>query len=104
MSGVALSGGLERPLYEAVRVNCLGNSKMLEMSESRDTCQGELLTGSGTNPRERSVLQSTKLKGVGDLKSVSTSDIKMQSLDFFLAGFLSCFGLVFPHYTPVSTF
>ena len=55
---------------------------MLEMPESWGTCQGELLTGSGTSPRERSVLQSTKLKGIGDLKSALTSDVEMQSLEF----------------------
>ena len=38
--------------------------------------------GGGTNPRERSVLQSTKLTGVGDLKSVLTSDTEMQGLEF----------------------
>ena len=81
---------------------------MLEMPESWDTCQGELLTGSGTSPRERSVLQSTKeVKGVGDLKSALTSDMEMQSLEFaqlvfglaLVQYFLSmlpslCFGMV----------
>jgi hypothetical protein len=38
--------------------------------------------GNGTSPRERSRLQSTKLKGVGDLKHVLTSDLEMQSLEF----------------------
>jgi hypothetical protein len=33
----------------------------------------KLLTGSGTSLRERSVLQTTKLKGVGYLKSPLTS-------------------------------
>jgi hypothetical protein len=53
---------------EAVKVKpgCLGDPKMLEMPELWAACQGELLTGSGYSPR--SVLQSTKLKGVGDLK------------------------------------
>ena len=37
-----------------------------------------------TNPRERSVLQSTKLKGVGDLKSALTSDMEKQSLECVL--------------------
>lgn len=32
--------------------------------------------------RGRSLLQSTNMKGVGDLKSAFTSDIKMQSLRF----------------------
>ena len=38
--------------------------------------------GSGTSPRERNVLQYTKLNGVGDLKSVLTSDMEVQSLEF----------------------
>jgi len=46
---------------------------MLEMSESWDTCHKKLLTGNRTNPRKRSVLQSTKLKGVGNLKSIFIS-------------------------------
>jgi hypothetical protein len=52
------------------------------MPELWDTCQGELLTDSGTGPRERSVLQSTKLKGIRELKSALTSDMEMQSLEF----------------------
>jgi hypothetical protein len=36
----------------------------------------------GTNQRERNVLQSTKLKGIGNLKGVSTSDMEMKSLEF----------------------
>ena len=42
------------------------------MPESWDTCHGKLLTGSGTSSIERSVLQSTNLKGVGDLKTIVT--------------------------------
>ena len=57
---------------------------MLEMSDSWGTCQEELLTGSGTSPRERSVLLSTEVKRVGDLK---ISDMEMQSLEFAQLGF-----------------
>jgi len=56
--------------------------EILKMPELWDTCQGELLRGSGTSPRERSVLQSTKLKGVRYLKSMLTSDGEMQNLEF----------------------
>ena len=49
--------------------------------------------------RESSVLQSKKLKGAGDLKSALTSDIKIE-FGAGLAGFQSCFGPVFPYYTP----
>ena len=55
---------------------------MLETTEPWDSCQGKLLTDTGTSPRERSVLQSTKLKGVGDLKSILTPDLEMQSVKF----------------------
>ena len=34
------------------------------------------------SPREKSVLQSRKLKGVGDLMSTMTSDEEMDSLAF----------------------
>jgi hypothetical protein len=49
-------------------------------------CQRELLARSGISPRERSVLQSSRLKGVGNLKSTLTSDIVMQNLEFALLG------------------
>jgi hypothetical protein len=52
------------------------------MSELWDCCRGKLLTRSRTIPRERNVPQSTKLKGVGDLKTVLTSDKEMRSLEF----------------------
>ena len=69
----------------------LETPKMLEMPELWDTCQGKLLTGNGTSPRERSLLQSTKLKEL---------DIRYKDAVFRVhpAGFLSCFGPVFPHY------
>lgn len=54
---------------------------MLEMPESWNTCRGKLLTGEGTSPRERSVLLSRKLNGVGDLKRALTPDLEMQSLE-----------------------
>ena len=53
--------------------------KLLEMPESLGASYGELLTGSGTRQRERTMLQSTKLKGDRDLKNILTSDIEMQS-------------------------
>jgi len=42
------------------------------MPELWGTCQGALLTGSGTSPRDRSISQSTKL----------TSDMEMKNLEF----------------------
>jgi hypothetical protein len=57
---------------------------MLEMPEPWDSCQGKLLTGRSIGPRETRLLQSTKMKGTGDLKSCF--------------GFLVFFGSVSPHY------
>ena len=46
---------------------------------------------------KRIVLQSTKMKGVGDLKSTLTTDMMIQSLE--LAQLVSCLFLqVFVHY------
>ena len=61
----------------------------------QDTCWGKLLTGSGTSPRQRIVLQSTKLKGVGH----QTWRCRVWSLpSWFLAlsiiPSLWCFGMV----------
>ena len=47
------------------------------------------------------MLQSTKLKGVGDVKSVLMFDKEMQILS---AGFQSYFDPVFPHYIPYPMF
>ena len=74
-------------IMEAVKVKCFGNAKLLEMPESWDTSQGSLITRCGTRPRERSVLQSTNLKGVRELKSVLMSDVEVQSLKFTLLVF-----------------
>jgi hypothetical protein len=71
---------------------------MLEMPEPWNTCQGKLLTGNGPSPGERSLLQSTKMKGVGDLKSTLTSDMEMQSLEFAQLDSGVLFGPEFPHY------
>ena len=83
--------------------DCLGDPKWLQMPQLWDTCQGELLTGSRTNIRERSILQSTKLKGVGYLKDILTIDMEMQNLEVCSTGQF-CFGTVFSHYAPFPTF
>lgn len=67
------------------------------MPEVWDTCQGKLLTESGTSPGAKCMLQSTKVKGVGDLKNVLTSDMEIQS-GICPAGFPSGFAPVFPYY------
>ena len=77
---------------------------MLEMPELWDTYQEKLLRVGRTSPRKRSVLQSTKLKGVGDLGECF--DIRHGDVEFevWLAGFWSCFGLVFSPYVPFPPF
>lgn len=67
---------------------------MLEIPESWDTCIGELLTGHRTSSREISVLQTIKMKGDENLKSVLTSDREIQSLDISKL----VFGLVLVQY------
>jgi hypothetical protein len=43
------------------------------------------------------------LKGVGDLKSILTSDMEMQSLEFAQLLFGLCFGPIFPHFFSLSS-
>lgn len=54
---------------------------MLKMPDTRDTCQKELLTRYEISLR---VWQPIKLKGVGKLRTVMTSDLEIQSLEFSL--------------------
>ena len=63
-------------------LDCLWDPKLGELSESWDTCQAELLSGSRTKSRRKSVLQSTKLERVRDLKNILISGMKMQNLLF----------------------
>ena len=78
MSGVSLNGGPKRPLHEAMKVKSglPWRPQDVEIPELYSTYWGELLTASGTSPGERSVLQSTNLNGVGNLKSTLTSDMR----------------------------
>ena len=105
MSAVPLQGGLEVPLCEAVKVKPRLPWRPHDVGDARAVghLQRELLTGSGASPGERSVLASTKLKGVGDLKNILTSDVEMQSLEF-PAGFWSCVGAIFPRYASFPMF
>ena len=73
---VSLQEGSESPLHEAVKVK---PGLCWRPQDVRDA-KKKLQTECGTSPRERSVLQSTKLEGVGDMKSPLTSDIEMQNL------------------------
>ena len=72
VSAISLQGDQEKPLNEGMKVKLGLTWRPQDVGSTRAV--GNLLrraiTGSGTSPRKRSVLQSTKLKGVGDLKSV----------------------------------
>jgi hypothetical protein len=72
---------------------------MLEASESWDFCRERQLAGNGNSPREN-VLQSTKLKGVGDLKSTLTSDMEIQRWEFARL----VFGLPWPSVSSLCSF
>lgn len=63
----------------------------------------ELHIRHGINPRRKVLLQSTKVKGVGDLECF---DIRPEDAEFkdFPAGICSCLCLVFPHYAPFLLF
>jgi hypothetical protein len=78
---LSLHGSPERLLYEIVKGRPR-DSKRLDMPDLWDTCPGKLLPGSATSPRERSLLQSTKLKGAGELKNTLISNMEMQSWEF----------------------
>ena len=52
------------------------------MPELRDANQKALLSGNGINPRKRSALQSQKMKEIRDLKSILTSNMEKQNLEF----------------------
>lgn len=86
MSGLSLKRGPERPLSESIKLEeQIGNSKMLEMPEL-----GYLLKKAVEhvwNQQKRNVLQSIKVKEVGELKNVLTSGIEKQNLRFALMAF-----------------
>lgn len=75
---------MEGSLYEAVKGLSvkLWHTRMLEMTETWDTCQGKLLSGNGTSPRERIMFQSKTVKGVWELKCDLTAVMEMQSLGY----------------------
>lgn len=60
--------------------------KTLHMPETGDIYQGELHKGSGSKPREKIMLQATKLKGQSCLHLL-VSDMELQDLEFVSLGF-----------------
>ena len=100
----SLNGGLvERPLHEAVKLKPGLPWKTQGVRDVRvwDTCRRELLMGSGTSPRERSVLHAVN-KGKHGWGPEELFDIRHKNTEVRVCptGFLSCFGLVFPIYAP----
>lgn len=75
---------------------------MLYMPETGDIYQGELHKGSGSKPRERIMLQATKLKGQSCLHLL-VSDMELQDLEVCLSRFQFCLGLVFLYYTLIPS-
>lgn len=57
---------------------------MFEMPDLENTSQEELQTACEISPRNRSVLQSTNLNGIGDMKITLTPDMEIQSMEFVL--------------------
>ena len=93
MSAMSFQGDQERPLNEGMKEKLELTWRPQDVGSTR--AMGNLLrraiAGSGISPRKRSVLQSTKLKGIGHLKSVLTSHIRMQILE--LSQLLFCLAL-----------
>lgn len=66
-----------------VSLDCIWESKMLEMPRSGDTCQGKLKTRCGSSWREKYVTVN-KAAWIWDLKSPLASSIEMKNLEFTL--------------------
>lgn len=64
-------------------LHCIGDIKTFEVPEPWDVYHGELLTGSGTSPREEGGLQSAELEGQNIL-SYLTPDLELQGRSFVL--------------------
>ena len=73
-------------MHEAVNVNSGLPWRPQNVGDARAMgyLHGELQTGCGTSPSEKSMWQSTKLKGVGDMKSTLRSDMEVQNLESIL--------------------
>ena len=78
---VSLNKSLEKPLQEAVKLKPELSWRCWRC-QSHGICAKESCYKGVEPAQEREVLQSTKLKGVGDLKNALTSDMEMQSLEF----------------------
>ena len=94
---------LERLLCETVKVKHILPWRPQDVRDTR-ACSGKLLTKSGTSPRERSVFVVNKAERSWSFEE--HFDIRLGDAEFevCLAGFQSCFGLVFSHWAPFSAF
>lgn len=93
VTGEYLHVGPERPLYEAEKMKCGLHWRPHGVGDARALCYLPKRTANcGSSPRERSVLQTSKLEGVGNLKRPLTSNMEMQNLEFALLCF--CLALV----------
>jgi hypothetical protein len=79
---VSLHGGPEIPLHEVVKLMLPWRSENVRDARVVGYLLKKASRESETSPRERIVLHSTKLKEVGNLKGISTSDVEMQRLEF----------------------
>ena len=74
---MSLNGDLERPLHKAVKLKPGWPWRPQDIGDARP--MGYLLRKTANREwnqhKRRGVLQSTKLKGVGDLKSILTPDM-----------------------------
>ena len=66
VSGMTLNGGLERTLCEAVKLKSGLSWRLKDVGDDRAMgyLQRRAANRDGTSPRERAMLQSTKLKAV----------------------------------------
>lgn len=105
MSGNALYGGLEETLYKALKVIHVLLQRPQDVGEARavDYLPRKAAECLGTRARERSVLQLTQLKGVGDRKCF---DIRHGNREFeiCLSGFQTHFSPALPYYAPFAPF
>lgn len=79
MPEVSLHGGLERPLHEAVKLKPGLPQKSQDVGDARAMGYRPRRAANRVwNQAKRAAsLQSTELKGIGDLKSPLTSDMEM---------------------------
>ena len=82
MAGAFLYGVPEKPLHETVRLKLPRRVQDFGDTSVMGHLPRKAAKRSGTSPRERSTVQSIKLKGAGHLERVLTSDMKIQCLEF----------------------